>query len=100
MDMAMDHLLLSNGLPAACMNSITAVGCMMVQGYVNTLGAVYTSAYSASGKLLNLMMLPGITAGFALSAFVHTKYVDFPARMCYPVTNLFDCAVMLFEPSE
>lgn len=70
MDIAMDCRLLANGLPAACMNSITAVGCMVVQSYVNTLGAVYTSAYSASSKLLNLMLLPAITAGFALSAFV------------------------------
>ncbi|MBR2923403.1 MAG: MATE family efflux transporter [Clostridia bacterium] len=70
MDMAMNRQLLNNGLPAACMNSITAVGCMAVQGYVNALGAVYTSAYSASCKLLNLLMLPGMTAGFAMSAFV------------------------------
>lgn len=69
-DPAQGRMLLANGLPAALMNSITAVGCLMVQRFVNGPGAVYTSAYSACSKLLNLMMLPGITAGFALSAFI------------------------------
>lgn len=62
--------LLRNGVPAALMNSITAVGCMVVQGYVNVLGAAFTSAYSACTKYLNLIMLPSLTAGFSLSAFV------------------------------
>ena len=32
---AMTLLLLKNGLPAACMHSVTAAGCMVVQGYIN-----------------------------------------------------------------
>lgn len=66
--------LLKNGIPMACMNSITAVGCMVVQGYVNGLGAAYTSAYSVCSKYLNLFMLPSITAGFSVSAFVSQNY--------------------------
>ena len=62
--------LLSNGIPSALMNSVTAVGCMVVQGYVNAMGATFTSAYSACSKYLNLAMLPSLTAGFSLSAFV------------------------------
>ncbi len=67
-------LLLKNGMPMACMNSITALGCMVVQRYVNDCGAVYTSAYSVCSKYLNLFMLPSLTAGFAASAFVSQNY--------------------------
>lgn len=66
--------LLKNGIPMACMNSITAVGCMIVQSYVNALGVVYTSAYSACNKYINLFMLPSVTAGFAVSAFTSQNY--------------------------
>ncbi len=61
--------LLKNGIPMACMNSVTAVGCMIIQGFVNGLGIIYTSAYSAYNRYINLFMLPSVTAGFAVSAF-------------------------------
>lgn len=66
--------LLKNGIPMACMNSVTAVGCMVVQGYVNGVSVAYTSAYSACSKYLNLFMLPSVTAGSAVSAFVSQNY--------------------------
>ncbi|MBE5811189.1 MAG: MATE family efflux transporter [Clostridiales bacterium] len=69
-DRTADFSLLANGVPAACMNSVTAVGCMVVQGYVNGMGSAFTSAYSACSRYLNLFMLPSVTAGFSLSAFV------------------------------
>ncbi len=50
--------LLKNGIPMAFMNSITAVGCMVVQYFVNGLGVAYTSAYSACSKYINLFMQP------------------------------------------
>lgn len=61
--------LLKNGVPMACMNSITSIGCIFVQGCINEYGIIYTSAYSACSKYLNLFMLPGITIGFSISAF-------------------------------
>ena len=73
-DPAMVRGLLKNGVPMACMNSVTAVGCMVVQGYVNGLGVAYTSAYSACSKYLNLFMLPSVTAGFSVSAFAGQNY--------------------------
>lgn len=73
-DTSMYLELLKNGIPMACMNSVTAVGCMVVQGYVNGLGVTYTSAYSACSKYLNLFMLPSITAGLSVSAFVSQNY--------------------------
>ena len=73
-DMPMSLLLFKNGIPMACMNSITAVGCMVVQRYVNDCGVVFTSAYSVCSKYLNLFMLPSLTAGFAVSSFVSQNF--------------------------
>lgn len=73
-DLSLSLRLLKNGLPMACMNSVTAVGCMIVQAYINALGVVYTSAYSACNKYVNLFMLPSVTAGFAVSAFTSQNY--------------------------
>lgn len=73
-DKGMYQLLLKNGIPMALMNSITSLGCMVVQRYVNDCGAGYTSAYSVCSKYLNLFMLPSLTAGFAISAFVSQNY--------------------------
>ncbi len=66
--------LLTNGVPMAIMNSITAVGCMVVQYFVNGLGVVYTSAYSACSKYINLFMQPACTAGLAMSSFTSQNY--------------------------
>lgn len=68
-DGKMERELLRNGVPMTFMNSITSVGCIFVQGCVNGYGVIYTSAYSVCNKYLNFFMLPGITIGFAVSAF-------------------------------
>lgn len=62
--------LLKNGIPLALMNCTIAVGNMIVQGYVNSRGVAYTSAYSACNKYLGLFILPAMTAGYAASSFV------------------------------
>ncbi len=67
-------LLLKNGLPMAFMNSVTAVGCMVVQYFVNGLGVLYTTAYSACSKYINLFMQPACTAGHTMTAFVSQNY--------------------------
>lgn len=66
--------LLKNGVPMALMNSITAIGCMVVQYYVNGLGVAYTSAYSACSKYINLFMNPAFTAGYSVSAFTGQNF--------------------------
>lgn len=66
--------LFKNGLPMAFMNSITAVGCMVIQYFVNGYGVDYTSAYSACSKYINLFMNPACTAGNAMSAFTSQNY--------------------------
>lgn len=68
-DYKMERELLRNGVPMALMNSVTSVGCIFVQSCINGYGIAYTSAYSVCNKYLNLFMLPGITLGFAVSAF-------------------------------
>ena len=73
-DFSLVKTLIKNGIPMALMNSVTAVGCMLVQSYVNSLGVVYTSAYSACNKYINLFMLPAVTASFAVSAFTGQNY--------------------------
>ncbi|MBR3630292.1 MAG: MATE family efflux transporter [Oscillospiraceae bacterium] len=66
--------LLKNGIPMALMNSITAIGCMTVQYYVNGLGVAYTSAYSACSKYINMFMQPACTAGYSMSAYTGQNY--------------------------
>ncbi len=67
-------LLISNGLPMALMNSITAIGLMVVQYFVNGYGVIYTAAYAAGSKYLNLFMNPAATAANAISAFTSQNY--------------------------
>ena len=67
-------MLLKNGIPMACMNSVTAVGSMIVQSYVNALGVVYTSAYSVGIRYINLLMIPSLTAGLSTSSFASQNY--------------------------
>ena len=66
--------LFKNGLPMALMNSITAIGCMVVQYFVNDLSVAHTTAYAACSKYINLFMQPGCTAGFAMSSFTSQNY--------------------------
>ena len=58
----------------ALMNSITAVGCMAVQYFVNGLGVAFTSAYSACSRYLNMFMQPAATAGAAMSSYTSQNY--------------------------
>ena len=61
--------LLTNGVPMALMNSITAVGCMVVQYFVNGLGVAYTTAYSVCSRYVNMFIQPSCTAGYVMSSF-------------------------------
>ncbi|SEK68216.1 MATE family efflux transporter [Ruminococcus albus] len=73
-DTKMYSVLLGNGIPMALMNSITAVGCMAVQYFVNGLGVAFTSAYSACSRYLNMFMQPAATAGAAMSSYTSQNY--------------------------
>ena len=57
------------GIPVAFMNSVTAVGCLLLQYFVNLLGVNYTAAYSACSRITEFMMQPCGAAGTAMSTF-------------------------------
>ncbi len=100
--------LLKNGVAMALMNSITAVGAMVVQYYVNGLGLAYTTAYSACMKYLNLFMDPACTAGFTMSSFASQNFgakkysrIKEGLRVCLSIaliTYLLFGSVMIFAP--
>ena len=101
--------LLKNGLPMAFMNSITAIGCMVVQYFVNGYGVVYTAAYTACSKYLNLFMTPAATAGNAMSAYTSQNYgageygrIRDGLRVCLGIsllTYLVFGSLMFFAPA-
>ena len=102
--------LLKNGLPMAFMNSITAIGCMVVQLFVNSYGVVYTAAYAACSKYLNLFMNPASTAGNAMSAYTSQNYgagefrrIREGLRVCLTisaVSYILFGALMIFAPRQ
>ncbi len=107
-DIEMYGNLMKNGIAMALMNSITAVGAMVVQYYVNGLGLAYTTAYSACMKYLNLFMDPACTAGFTMSSFAsqnfgakkYSRIMD-GLKVCLSialVTYLLFGSVMVFAP--
>lgn len=100
--------LMKNGIAMALMNSITAVGSMVVQYFVNDLGLAYTSAYSICMRYLNLFMDPACTAGFTMSSFASQNYgakqygrIREGLKVCLAialVTYLIFGSVMVFLP--
>lgn len=66
--------LLKNGVPMAIMNSITAIGSMTVQYFVNGMGVAYTSAFSACSRYINLFIQPSCTAGITMSSFTSQNF--------------------------
>ncbi len=100
--------LLKNGIPMALMNSITAVGCMVVQYYVNGLGVAFTSAYSACSRYINMFMQPACTAGFTISAYTGQNYgakkfdrINEGIRVCLVIIGIayiFLGSLMYFRP--
>lgn len=61
--------LLSNGLPLAMQFSITAIGTVMLQTCVNTLGSDVIAAMTVSSKVLSIMMLPCESIGMAMATY-------------------------------
>ena len=102
--------LLKNGIPMALMNSITAVGCMVVQYYVNGLGVAFTSAYSACSRYINMFMQPACTAGATISAYTGQNFgakrfdrIREGLRICLIIVGIsYVClgSVMFFLPRQ
>ncbi|MBR5514354.1 MAG: MATE family efflux transporter [Ruminococcus sp.] len=100
--------LLKNGVPMAIMNSITAIGSMTVQYFVNGMGVAYTSAFSACSRYIVLFIQPSCTAGNAMSSFTSQNYGAKKYRRIYEgfkvcmaislVTYIVFAAVMVLFP--
>jgi len=74
LDLKLSWDLIRLGIPVAIMSSITAIGCVIVQTFVNSFGKLYMSAFAAIAKIINLSMQPGGTIGTAISTFVSQNY--------------------------
>ena len=57
------------GIPVALMNSVTAVGVMVLQVVVNGYGAVYVAGYSAGSRVIIILEQVGNTFGFAIATY-------------------------------
>lgn len=62
--------LLITGLPVACMNSVTSLGRMVLQYFVNQMGSIAVAAYAACTKITGLAQQPGQAVGLTLLTFV------------------------------
>lgn len=69
-DAEMLGALLRLGVPVGVMNSVTAVGGMILQGVVNGFGSATVAAYTAGAKILALAEQPGNIIGMALGTYV------------------------------
>ncbi|MBM6860389.1 MATE family efflux transporter [Clostridium saudiense] len=57
------------GIPMALQFSITALGLITVQGALNVLGSSVIAAYTASSKVLQLVMQPAVTYGVTMATY-------------------------------
>uniref|UniRef100_UPI004056037E MATE family efflux transporter n=1 Tax=Acetatifactor sp. TaxID=1872090 RepID=UPI004056037E len=57
------------GIPVAFMNSVTAVGCLLLQYFVNILGKDYTAAYSACSRITQLLIQPSTAVGMTIGTY-------------------------------
>ncbi len=69
-DKAVILQLMKLGLPVGIMNSVTAVGMLMLQKVVNTLGAVTVAAYTVGMKIVSLADQASCIIGVSLGTFV------------------------------
>lgn len=66
--------LLNMGIPMGLQFSITAIGTIIVQGAINSLGAVYIAAFSAAGKIQNVVGTVFMSLGATIATFVGQNY--------------------------
>ena len=66
--------LLSMGIPMGLQFSITAIGTMIVQASLNTLGATYIAAYSATMKIQNIVTQVYPALGTAIATYTGQNY--------------------------
>ena len=57
------------GIPTALSNSVTAIGCMILQVTINGFGSTVVAAYTAASKVEQLTTQPTFTFGLAAATF-------------------------------
>ena len=62
------------GLPMALQFSVTAVGIMILQAYLNGFGSVVIAGYTAAGKVENLVTQPFTTLAAAMEVYCGQNY--------------------------
>ena len=62
------------GLPMGFQSSIIALGCVIVQTYLNKLGPVPVAAYSISNKIDMFACMPLMSFGIAMATYVGQNY--------------------------
>ncbi len=68
-DLALCGKLLYSGLPMALQFSITAVGSIMLQSSINTLGSAVVAGMTAGNKLQLMLVLPSEAVGITMANF-------------------------------
>ena len=72
---AKDYLpMLKLGIPVALMNSVTAMGTMLLQYFVNRMGSLYVAAYSVCMKYAGLFEQVGYAVGLSVLTFTGQNY--------------------------
>jgi len=66
--------MLRMGIPVALMNSVTAMGTMVLQYFVNRMGSVYVAAYSVCMKYAGLFEQVGYAVGLSALTFVGQNF--------------------------
>lgn len=57
------------GIPVAFMNSITAIGCLLLQYFVNILGENHAASYSACSRITQFLFQPSSAVGATISTY-------------------------------
>ncbi|MBO4766949.1 MAG: MATE family efflux transporter [Lachnospiraceae bacterium] len=66
--------MLSTGLSMALMNSVFALGSIILQKAINALGTVFIAAHTASRKIYEFLMMPLSTISTATATFTSQNY--------------------------
>lgn len=68
-DLPVCRRLMQLGLPMAAQNAVIAVGGMIVQARVNTMGVTFIAGYTATNKLYGVLEVAAISYGYSMSTY-------------------------------
>ena len=96
--------LLSMGIPMGLQFSITAIGIMIVQASLNTLGATYIAAYSATMKIQNIVTQVYPALGTAIATYSGQNYgagelqrIKKGVNACLVIETIYSILVMILS---